>query len=200
MRSLSPDTGIVSGWCGGRRLQQRVPRGLANGRSFFAAREGLRGRRPDLIEWKGAVRGSGDEVAPVDLRIDHVYLVSCKYLSNILFNASPHMSSILCWSEVRRRRGRGIGGDWYAEVAPHSTNASTLRSVQPSRRRPAGRRIDRPTTVGGSAESGEVRLPGLEMADHAGWAENGAVARHSMAALRELPPLAIDLTSAHRPL
>ena len=25
----------------------------------------------------------------MDLRVDHVYLVSCKYLSNILFNVSP---------------------------------------------------------------------------------------------------------------
>ena len=38
---------------------------------------------------EGHRTGPGDEVAPIDLRVDHVYLVSCKYLSNILFNVSP---------------------------------------------------------------------------------------------------------------
>ncbi len=41
------------------------------------------------MEWKGTGRAPGDEVAPIDLRVDHVYLVSCKYLSKILFNVSP---------------------------------------------------------------------------------------------------------------
>jgi hypothetical protein len=70
------------------------------------------------VEWKGVVRAAGDEVAPIDLRIDHVYLVSCKYMSNILFNVSPaHVfDSLLAGGPVRR--GRGVGGDWYAEVAP----------------------------------------------------------------------------------
>src|SRR5580698_1869618 len=61
----------------------------ANGRAFLAASEGLRGRPPEVVEWKGTGRAPGDEVAPIDLRVDHVYLVSCKYLSKILFNVSP---------------------------------------------------------------------------------------------------------------
>ncbi|HUI50054.1 MAG TPA: hypothetical protein VL119_15290, partial [Acidimicrobiia bacterium] len=50
---------------------------LMNGGAFLRAREGLRDRIPLLVEWKGAHRAPGDEVVPADLRIDHVYLVSC---------------------------------------------------------------------------------------------------------------------------
>lgn len=61
----------------------------ANGVRFAAANEGLRGRPPWIVEWKGAHRPPGYEDIPVDLRVDHVYLVSCKYGSNILTNSSP---------------------------------------------------------------------------------------------------------------
>ncbi len=61
----------------------------ANGQAFLTATDGLRGRLPQVVEWKGTGRAPGDEVAPIDLRVDHVYLVSCKYLSKILFNVSP---------------------------------------------------------------------------------------------------------------
>ncbi|UDY34629.1 hypothetical protein [Dermatobacter hominis] len=60
-----------------------------NGRALFRAVDGLRGRRPAVVEWKGGHRDPGDESVPADLRIDHVYLVSCKYLSKVLHNASP---------------------------------------------------------------------------------------------------------------
>jgi hypothetical protein len=62
---------------------------FANGRAFLEAPDALDGRRPRLIEWTGGRRPPGDEVAPVDLRIDHVYLVSCKYLSRNIANPSP---------------------------------------------------------------------------------------------------------------
>jgi len=85
-----------------------------NGAAFLASAGGLRGRPPLTVEWKGSQRAPGDEVAPVDLRIDHVYLVSCKYLSKILFNASPaHLFDGLLSGPHGRR-----SGDWYAEVAP----------------------------------------------------------------------------------
>ena len=61
----------------------------ANGQRFAFADEGLRGRPPWLIEWKGPHRPPAYEQVPADLRIDHVYLISCKYGSNILMNASP---------------------------------------------------------------------------------------------------------------
>ena len=60
-----------------------------NGRAPFRADDGLRGRRPRIVEWKGAHRDPAAEAVPADLRIDHVYLVSCKYLSKVLHNASP---------------------------------------------------------------------------------------------------------------
>ncbi len=62
---------------------------FANGVALLAAADGLRQRRPTLVEWKGPHRSPGDDVIPADLRIDHVYLVSCKYLSRVLLNAGP---------------------------------------------------------------------------------------------------------------
>jgi hypothetical protein len=60
-----------------------------NGAALLDAEDGLRGRRPRLIEWKGPHRPPGDDVIPADLRIDHVYLVSCKHLSRVMLNAGP---------------------------------------------------------------------------------------------------------------
>jgi hypothetical protein len=86
----------------------------ANGRCFLAAADGLRGRPPAVVEWKGPQRPPGTEPIPADLRIDHVYLVSCKYNSRIQLNASP-------WS-IFDAAG-GATGDWYAEVAPEPLQA-----------------------------------------------------------------------------
>lgn len=86
-----------------------------NGRAFLRANEGLRGRRPVVVEWKGGHRDPGDVVVPSDLRVDHVYLVSCKYLSKVLHNASPwalfdhHLIGALA---------RRAEGDWFDAVAP----------------------------------------------------------------------------------
>jgi len=63
--------------------------GFANGRAFLEADDALAGRVPRRIEWTGGHKLPGDEAVPLDLRIDHVYLVSCKYLSKVLQNASP---------------------------------------------------------------------------------------------------------------
>jgi hypothetical protein len=84
-----------------------------NGQAFLAAPDALRGRRPAIVEWKGSHRAPGDEVAPIDLRIDHVFLISCKYLSKIMINASPaHLFDRLLLG------GHGTrGGDWYTETA-----------------------------------------------------------------------------------
>lgn len=86
----------------------------ANGQAFLEAADGLRGRPPWLVEWKGPTHAPGDEVVPADLRVDHVWLISCKYLSKVLVNAAPS-----------RLFDRGLAGgptrtagDWYAEVAP----------------------------------------------------------------------------------
>ena len=91
----------------------------ANGCAFLTSDDGLRSRPPRIVEWKGPTHAPGDEVVPADLRIDHVWLVSCKYLSKVLANAAP-----------TRLFDRGLiggpaanAGDWYAEVAPDSYQA-----------------------------------------------------------------------------
>lgn len=88
--------------------------GLLNGRAFLTAAGALNGRRPRIIEWTGDRRPPGDEVVPSDLRIDHVYLISCKYLSRILHNPSPArlVEGLLSQAPVDDRR------DWYQRVAP----------------------------------------------------------------------------------
>jgi hypothetical protein len=85
-----------------------------NGVAFARAADGLRGRPPWSVEWKGNQRPPGYEQIPADLRIDHVYLISCKYGSNILHNPSPGnlFENLLLDREYRSDRG------WYAEVAP----------------------------------------------------------------------------------
>lgn len=196
MRSLSPDDWdrLASVRTGGA-YDSEFHAAWLNGRSFLAARDGLRGRRPEVVEWKGALRGSGDEVAPVDLRIDYVYLVSCKYMSKILFNASPtHVfDSLLVGGPARP--GRGLGGDWYAEVAPAQYQhlyEVVRRAVQDGDT--GGSALAQPAP--GTLEPGTVALPGFEVTTPGG--RTATVARHSGAALGELPARAVDLTSAHR--
>jgi hypothetical protein len=87
---------------------------FANGLAFRRARSGLRDRHPILVEWMGSARSPGDEVAPVDLRVDHVFLVSCKYQSRVIFNPSPSHLFDRCL----------VGGDghtspdWFGVTAP----------------------------------------------------------------------------------
>lgn len=88
--------------------------GFLNGLAFLRAPSALRGRRPRIIEWTGGRRPPGDEVVPSDLRVDHVYLVSCKYLSRILHNPSPArlIEGVLTQVPVEDL------SDWYHRVAP----------------------------------------------------------------------------------
>ena len=90
----------------------------ANGRAFLDARDGLRGRPPEVVEWKGPHRPPGVEPVPADLRIDHVYLVSCKYNSRITLNASPR--SVFVGSNGA---DADAGADWFTEMAPRETQA-----------------------------------------------------------------------------
>lgn len=89
-----------------------------NGRAFLEASQALRGRRPLLVEWKGPHRPPGDDVIPADLRIDHVFLVSCKYLSRILLNTGPQrlFERLL----VGEQRG---GTHWFVDCAPDEFQA-----------------------------------------------------------------------------
>jgi hypothetical protein len=180
----------------------------ANGRAFLRAGDGLRDRLPQVIEWKGTGRAPGDEVAPIDLRVDHVYLVSCKYLSKILFNVSPAgiFDSLLFGGPGRGARAtREVppgGGDWYAEVAPAEYQA-LYESV-----RLAARRTDEAVALspapatrpgGQSRLAAAVALPGLSGADGAAVPEaDPSRAGAVPLALRALPPHAVDLTVPQR--
>lgn len=97
-----------------RRYEDDFLAGFRNGRAFFLAEDALNGRRPRIVEWTGGRRPPGDEVVPSDLRVDHVYLVSCKYLSRILHNSSPArlFEGLLAQGPVEDVR------DWYQRVAP----------------------------------------------------------------------------------
>ena len=97
----------------GDAFADEFQRAWDNGVAFLEASEALRGRTPLNIEWKGSHRAPGDEVAPIDLRVDHVFLVSCKYQSRVMLNASPaHLFERLL------QGGHGVRDlDWYAYVA-----------------------------------------------------------------------------------
>ncbi len=96
------------------RYANELATAFANGRALLEAADGLRHRTPLTIEWTGGRRPPGDEVAPIDLRIDHVYLVSCKYESDILANASPGR----LFEGLLATQGGWDRGDWYDAVAP----------------------------------------------------------------------------------
>lgn len=84
-----------------------------NGRAFLRADDGLRGRAPLSVEWKGPHRPPGYDFLPADLRIDHVFLVSCKYLSRVLANPSPaHL-----FQRALAVRGSRSEIDWFMLVA-----------------------------------------------------------------------------------
>jgi len=184
----------------------------ANGQAFLAADDGLRGRLPKVVEWKGTGRAPGDEVAPIDLRVDHVYLVSCKYLSRILFNVSPsHVFDDLLAGPGRAARvTRDVvaGGDWYAEVAPaeyHALYAAVRAAASASEggaAAAAAERRARPSRPGRSPAA--VSLPGLGSGDaveldgaaHADGADGAPGA--APADLWNLPPRAVDLSTAER--
>ena len=87
-----------------------------NGMSFARSDQGLRGRPPWLLEWKGPHKPAckSIETIPADLRIDHVFLISCKYGSEILHNSSPAQ---LIDHHLQAIPGQKVD-DWYQKVAP----------------------------------------------------------------------------------
>jgi hypothetical protein len=188
-----------------------------NGRAFLLAADGLRGRLPRIVEWKGTGRAPGDEVAPIDLRVDHVYLVSCKYLSKILFNVSPaHIFDDLLVGRLSRPRpsalgpgGAGLGGDWYAEVAPAEYQA-LYEEVHRALRDDAGATPNAAPVLSGSGSTRRSRpgarpasfapsaFPGLERATEGRAAEGRSGRRSPPPILRTLPARAVDLTADQR--
>lgn len=95
-------------------LAKLADRAFDNGVAFAHHPEALDGRRPTRIEWTGGRRPPGDQVIPADLRIDRVYLVSCKYSSKVLHNAAPArlFDHLLLATDGHDR------ADWYSSVAP----------------------------------------------------------------------------------
>ena len=91
----------------------------ANGTAFLGASDGLRGRPPEVLEWKGPQRPPGADPIPADLRVDHVYLVSCKYNSRIQLNAAPRSIFDAGVGVV----GDHVRTDWYGQAAPDELQA-----------------------------------------------------------------------------
>lgn len=100
-------------WCAGT-YEANFLEGFLNGQAFLDAADALNRRHPRIIEWTGGRRAPGDEVVPSDLRVDHVYVISCKYLSRILHNPSPArlVEGLLTRAPVDDTR------DWYQRFAP----------------------------------------------------------------------------------
>ncbi len=99
---------------------------FANGAAFAGHPEGLAGRRPTRIEWTGGRRPPGDQVIPADLRLDRVFLVSCKYSSNVLHNAAPArvFDHLLMATDGHDR------ADWFGVVAPDEHRALAVRAAE----------------------------------------------------------------------
>ena len=209
MHSLSPEMWErLTALRAGGAFDAEFHAAWANGQAFLAAEDGLRGRLPKVVEWKGTGRAPGDEVAPIDLRVDHVYLVSCKYLSQILFNVSPWnvFDGLLIGAQARGGRAardvlRG-GGDWYAEVAPAEYQAlyEAVRLAafgwddrEPASRARAATRTRR--AVGPGARSTGATGTRCHRHDRAGPARRPATVAPA-ALLRDLPARAADLSSA----
>ncbi len=209
MHSLSPEMWErLTALRAGGAFDAEFHAAWANGQAFLAAEDGLRGRLPKVVEWKGTGRAPGDEVAPIDLRVDHVYLVSCKYLSQILFNVSPWnvFDGLLIGAQARGGRAardalRG-GGDWYVEVAPAEYQALyeavRLAAFGWGDREPASRPA--PPTGRGARSGREAppALPGLGATDALGGPGPASGNVAPAALLRDLPARAADLSSPER--
>ncbi len=88
----------------------------SNGAAFARSALGLRGRPPWSIEWKGHHKPASKsiETIPADLRVDHVFLISCKYRSKILHNAGPAQLFDHCLSPA----GPVERHNWFELVSP----------------------------------------------------------------------------------
>ena len=111
---------VVEAWQR-REYGQEFHAAFRNGEAFLRSPGALREKVPALVEWKGAQRPPAYERVPADLRIDHVYLVSCKYLSKILHNSAPVN---LFDHGLDPGAGRKVtAADWFDEVAPEEHRA-----------------------------------------------------------------------------
>ena len=108
-------------------------------------------------------------MAPIDLRIDHVYLVSCKYESDILANTSPGR----LFEGLLATSGTWPRGNWYEQVAPAEFSELYTRSRPPPGSTTArGPRGVHPRSTAAPAGPGRPDLP-----DHAGRAAYAELCR-----------------------
>lgn len=93
----------------------------SNGCAFARSELGLRGRPPWSLEWKGHHRPASRsiETIPADLRIDHVYLISCKYGSRILHNSGP----VPLFDHCLDSKGSVPRSNWFETVCPDAFRA-----------------------------------------------------------------------------
>ena len=120
MVSVSPELwDLLDALCLGRLHALAFEAAWANGAALFKARDGLRNRRPLSIEWRGNAKPIDDELVPIDLRIDRVFLVSCKYLSKVLVNVAPAR----LFDGLLRVRVPAERASWFEVVAPHEHQA-----------------------------------------------------------------------------
>lgn len=103
------DWADVHGAYGAGTLAGEFGTAFANGRHFLQTE--LTGAKPKTIEWRGNGKTLYHHDIPVDIRVNRVYLVSCKYNSKVLLNPSPHA----LFDEALGSRSRGR--HWYATVA-----------------------------------------------------------------------------------
>jgi hypothetical protein len=85
---------------------------LANGAAFRSSVLG--GRDPHTIEWRGGVKTMWVSDAPVDLRINDVYLISAKYDSVCLLNRAP----AAVFDHLLTAGGSTRNPHWFEQVAP----------------------------------------------------------------------------------
>jgi hypothetical protein len=129
MASVSPALWAdLDRWSRSPTFSHEFVAAFRNGQAFLDAPAALRGRVPVLIDWRGNTKPVDDDLVPADLRIDHVYLVSCKYLSRILGNAAPAR----LFDGLLRIRMSAERTSWFETVAPAElaslTRAATLHA------------------------------------------------------------------------
>ena len=108
------------------KWEEEAEAAFANGSYFAAHAGGLNGRMPQRIEWSGGRKMPGDQQVPADLLIDHVYMISCKYRSRVLFNPAPARLLLNRLAVTSRPPGK----NWFQEVAPRAHEALYARTVE----------------------------------------------------------------------
>lgn len=108
---------------------------FGNGRHFLEAELGA--AKPKSVEWRGPRKALYHHDIPADLRINSVYLVSCKYNSKVLLNPSP--CALFDGALAERVRGE----HWYRRVAPTEYRAFYEDYVATANSQPTAQPVER---------------------------------------------------------